>query len=84
VSRPLFYFGEPRTFIYLGVLAVPSLTGIVFAFVATIQMRRRTAPATDRSMATAAIVVGIVSLVLSAASVSAIYVILTSLGDLKW
>ena len=84
VSRPLFYFGEPRTFIYLGVLAVPSLTGIVFGLVATIQMRRSTAPATDRRLATAAIVVAIVSLILSAASVSAIYVILTSLGDLKW
>jgi hypothetical protein len=84
VSRPVFYFGEPRTFIYLGVLAVPSLTGIVCGCVAMIQMRRSTTPATDRSLARAAIVIAIVSIVLSAASVWAIYVMLTSLGDLKW
>ena len=45
---------------------------IVFGCVAMIQMRRSTAPVTDRRLATAAIVVGIVSLVLSAASVSAV------------
>jgi hypothetical protein len=84
MSRPVFYFGEPRTFIYLGVLAVPSLTGIVSGCVAMIQMRRSPARATDRRLATAAIVIGIISLVLSAVAVWAIYVMLTSLGNLKW
>ena len=84
VSRPVFYLGEPRTFIYLGVLAVPSLTGIVSGFVAMTRMRRSGAPATGRRLATAAIVIGIISLVLSAIAVWAIYVMLTSLGDLKW
>jgi hypothetical protein len=84
VIQGAFWFGEPRSYLYLVALAVPSLAGVACGVVALHRMRPYAVPPRLSASANAAIVIGGASILLSAFAVWCIYEIIASIGDLDF